>query len=119
MVKDPNDSMRNRGYAFARFGNRGECEDAFQFFGEDDGANAVMIDAENNNEEKKIRATIKPTKHVLFMTGFPPFATREDIVTGAFESDGAGVEIAMLMSEAERNEWDCLSTQRVRVYRLF
>ena len=59
----------------------GECEAAFQFFGENDGANAIMLDAEKNNEEKKIRATIKPTKHVLFMTGFPPFATREDIVT--------------------------------------
>ena len=53
VVKDPNDSMRNRGYAFARFGNRGECEAAFQFFGEDDGANAIMIDAENNNERRR------------------------------------------------------------------
>ena len=96
VVKDPNDSMRNRGYAFARFANRGECEAAFQFFGEDDGANAIMLDAENNNEEKKIRATIKPTKHVLFMTGFPPFATREDIVTELLKVGGGGVETVSL-----------------------
>ncbi|CAL6413369.1 unnamed protein product [Bathycoccus prasinos] len=96
VVKDPNDSMRNRGYAFARFGNRGECEDAFQFLSENDGANAVMIDAENNNEEKKIRATIKPTKHVLFMSGFPPFATREDIVTELLRVGGAGIETVSL-----------------------
>jgi len=96
VVKDPNDSMRNRGYAFARFANRAECEAAFQYFSENDGANAVMVDAENNNEEKKIRATIKPTKHVLFMSGFPPFATREDIVTELLRVGGAGIETVSL-----------------------
>ena len=61
-----------------------------------------MIDAENNNEEKKIRATIKPTKHVLFMSGFPPFATREDIVTELLRVGGAGIEDGVV-TESERN----------------
>jgi len=94
-VKDPNDRLRNRGYAFAKFKTREECERAFEYLTKDEAANAVMRE-EDGVSLKKVRATVKPQKHVLFITGFPRESSREEIVKAVIEVGGNGVETLSL-----------------------
>ena len=95
LVKDPTDETRNKGYAFAKFADRESCKMVCEYFasgGETRSVVEVVDSTTNETTRKKIRAMIKPTKHVLYVNGIERDATREQIVEELMRVGGGGIE---------------------------